>query len=329
MEVGAGRKKEFLLDEHWGGARWYRPRQPHFPPIVPASLSSHPHLLDNHAATLLAEGRLDEALNAATNVLTGLRQRAEDEPGEMPQLFAALQVLGDVQRELGDVTSSEASYGEALEVAAKAQVPPLRVAQVRTQLATLLDFSQREAQAAPLYEQAISDYEALIPPEEETAAQLRNNLAMIYKGLGRFALAEQHYLRALETLEDKRGRDSEEVASVYNNLGSLYYTAGFPDQAKEMFTEALQIREKLLGPEHPDVAQSYCNLATATHELGDNSASVRHFEQSLRILEVNIKDEVVSYEAVGLDYISLLESLGDEKKATTFKKRMEKVLATV
>ena len=40
---------------------------------------------------------------------------------------------------------------------------------MRTQLATLLDFSQREAEAAPLYEQAIADYEALTPPDEETA----------------------------------------------------------------------------------------------------------------------------------------------------------------
>ncbi len=297
---------------------------------MPASLSSFSQLLDNHAASLLAEGRLDEALSAATSALTGIRQTVEDEPEEAPRLFTALQTLGDVQRELGDVSSSEASYGEALDIAARCpQVPPVQVAQVRTQLATLLDFSQREALAIPLYEQAISDYDALTPPDEDTAAQLRNNLAMIYKGLGKFALAEQHYLRSLETLEAKRGRQSEEVASVYNNLGSLYYTAGFPDQAKEMFSEGLHIREKLLGTNHPDVAQSYCNLATATHELGDNTTAVLYFERSLRILEAHLEAEAVSYEAVGLDYVALLDSLGEEKKASAFRKRMERALAGV
>ena len=282
---------------------------------------------DNLATTLLNEGRLDEALQASVAALTGVRQNAEDDPSELPSLFAALQVMGLIQRELGDIPAAEASYGEALDISLKTQVPADQLAQVRTQLATLLDFSQREAQAAPLYEQAISDYEGLENPDTEIAAQLRNNLAMIYKGMGKYALAEQHYLRSLEALEVKRGRESEEVAAVYNNLGSLYYTAGFPDQAKETFSEALEIRLKLLGPNHPDVAQSYCNLATAAHELGDNPASIQYFEQGLRILEMHIKDEIASYEAVGQDYLSLLESLGEDRKAATFKKRLEKYLA--
>lgn len=294
-----------------------------------ASLSSFSNLLDNHAANLLSQGRLEEALSAATSALSGLREAVEDDAAEMPRLFTGLQVLAEIQREMGDVSGSEASYGEALEIAGRTTIPADEVARIRTQLATLLDFSQREAEAIPLYEQAISDYEALTPPDEETAAQLRNNLAMIYKGLGKFALAEQHYLRSLETLEAKRGRETEEVASVYNNLGSLYYTAGFPDQAKEMFTEALQIRTKLLGPDHPDVAQSHCNLATANHELGDNAASIRDFEQSLRILELHLADESVSYEAVSLDYIALLENQGEDKKAAAARKRLDKMLATL
>ncbi|HYF36228.1 MAG TPA: tetratricopeptide repeat protein, partial [Prosthecobacter sp.] len=218
-----------------------------------ASLSSFTSLLDNHALSLLNEGRLDEALQAAVTAVATARQSTEDEPSEMPKLFSALQILGDVEREVGDIPAAEASYGEALDIATRTQVPAADLAQVRTQLATLLDFSQRETDAVPLYEQAINDYEAMQPPGTEVAAQLRNNLAMIYKGIGKYALAEQHYLRSLESLEAIGGRNSEAVASVYNNLGSLYYTAGFADQAKEMFNEALKIRLKLLGADHPDV----------------------------------------------------------------------------
>jgi tetratricopeptide (TPR) repeat protein len=296
---------------------------------VSASLSSFSDLLDNHAANLLSQGLLEEALSSATSALSGLREAMEDDPAEAPRLFNGLHVLANIQREMGDVSGSEASYGEALEIAGRAGIRANEVANVRTQLATLLDFSQREAEAVPLYEQAIKDYESLTPPNEDIAAQLRNNLAMIYKGLGKFALAEQHYLRSLETLEANRGRETEEVASVYNNLGSLYYTAGFPEQAKEMFSEALEIRTHLLGHDHPDVAQSHCNLATANHELGDNAASLQNFEYSLRILEHHLHDEVVSYEAVSLDYIALLENLGEDKKASLARKRMERMLATV
>lgn len=284
---------------------------------------------DNPAMILLAEGKLDEALSLATGALSELRASSTTDEKAPRKLFSALQVLGDVQREMGDVAAAEATYGEALELASKVDIPLDEAARMRTQLATLLDFSQREAEAAPLYEQAIRDYEDLDPPDEFSAAQIRNNLAMIYKGLGKYALSEQHYLCSLEILEQNMGRESEEVASVYNNLGSLYYTAGFPDQAKEMFAQGLAIRLKILDPNHPDVAQSLCNIATAKHELGENKAALLDFEQSLRILEIHIKDEVASYEAVGRDYISLLENLEEERKATAFKKRMEKVLANV
>jgi len=296
---------------------------PAFPnvPDSPPSPASQP---ENPALSFLRRGMFEEALHAATRIVTDLR---EDSDGI--RLFAALQVLGDVQREVGEVASAEASYNEALEIASYSNIATVEKARLRTQLATLFDFSQREALAVPWYEQAITDYEALTPSDDFSAAQLRNNLAMIYKGLGKFALAEQHYLRCLEVMELELGRDSEEVGSVYNNLGSLYYTAGFSDQAKEMFSEGLAIRQKVLGPDHPDVAQSLCNIATSKHELGENTAAMLDFEQSLRILELHIKNEARSYEAVGFDYISLLENQSEDRKAAAFKKRMEKVLASV
>lgn len=245
------------------------------------------------------------------------------------KLCQALQMLGDVQRELRQITEAESSYREGLELAGDRPDLNGERARLRMQLATLLDFNDREADAAPLYEQAAADFEALTPPDDLTAAQLRNNLAMIYKGLGKFALAEQHYLRSLEIIELRMGRNTEAVASVYNNLGSLYYTAGFPDEAKKMFGEGLAIREKILGPSHPDVAQSLSNIATARHELGDNVSALLDFERALRILEANIQEKTVSYEAVGSDYIALLEALNEDRRADAFRKRRAKVLATL
>ncbi len=250
-------------------------------------------------------------------------------PGKAPALVRALQALGDAQREAGDIAGAEATYLEALETGAKLELPADVIANVRTNLATLLDFNGRETESLPYYEEAISNHEALGGENLEVAAQLRNNLAMTYKCLGKYALAEQHYLRALETLENKRGRNSESVACVYNNLGSLYYAAGFPDQAKEMFEDGLKIRTEVLGAKHRDVAQSYCNLATACHELAENAAAQQHFETSLGILEVQLPAEASSYEAIGQDYIAMLEIIGEDGKATAFQKRQEKALAAV
>lgn len=278
---------------------------------------------------LLAEGRHDEAMKAATAALMEARNDSTEGDEHAAKLCQALQALGDVQRELNQIAEAEACYREGLELAGDRQDLSVERARLRMQLATLLDFNEREADAAPLYELAAADFEALSPPDDLTAAQLRNNLAMIYKGLGKFALAEQHYLRSLETIELRMGRNSESVASVYNNLGSLYYTAGFPDEAKKMFGEGLAIREKILGPDHPDVAQSLSNIATARHELGDNVSALLDFERALRILEGNIQEKTTSYEAVGSDYISLLEALNEDRRAEAFRKRRAKVLSTM
>lgn len=271
----------------------------------------------------------DSLIPAARKAVEVQREAVKEFPGKAPGLVRALQALGDAQRDENDIAGAEATYLEALAAGKELELPADVMANVRTSLATLLDFNGREADSLPYYEEAISNHEEIGGENAEVAAQLRNNLAMTYKCMDKFALAEQHYLRALETLENKRGRKSESVACVFNNLGSLYYAAGFPDQAKEMFEDGLQIRIEVLGENHRDVAQSLCNLATACHELKDNVAAQKHFEKSLGILESQLPLEARSYEAIGMDYIAMLEIIGEESKASALKKRMEKVLAAV
>lgn len=277
------------------------------------------------AATLLAEGRFDEALQVANAELADARREAED-PQQLPALVSALEHLAEAHRQTGNFAKSESLYQEAIDTAEKCDVPVATKARLRGGLATLYDFNQHEEQAIPHYESAIALYESCAPSHDEESAQLRNNLAMIYKSLRRYPLAEQHYLIALETLEKVYGRIDERVAAVFNNLGSLYYTAGFAEQAKEMHLEALDVRIHLFGPDHPEVAQSYCNLATACYELHDATATQQNYEKSLRIYEQNLDTCAGSYEEVALDYIAVLEELGEDRKADGIRKRLEKVL---
>lgn len=295
---------------------------------MPGTRQDPTAVAENPAIKELKQGKTEEALRTATTALASARQAAEDDPSKLPDLVDALEVLGDVHREMGETDRAEKRYREANDLIARADVPPARRARLRSRLATLLDFDGREADAIGYYEQAIDDYENMIPPDEDVAAQLRNNLAMIYKGLGKFALSEQHYLRGLEILEDKHGHESEFTATLFNNLGSLYYSAGFPEQGREVLAEALDIRSRLLGPEHPDVAQTHSNLGSICHELGDNEAALDHYEQGLAILEKHVKDKASSYESVGLDYISLLEAIKEDRRAASFRKRMQRVLGS-
>jgi tetratricopeptide (TPR) repeat protein len=266
-------------------------------------------------------------LETARDLAEKAREAAAQNPDAFPAFIEALLHLGNLQRE-SDAQAAEATYRQALHAAEGKELAVGALASLRMQLATLLDFTDRENDAAPFYEDAITDYEALATvSSKETAAQLRNNLAMSYKGLGKYALAEQHYLRALETLEASHGRNSEAVATLFNNLGGLYYVAGFPDQAREMFQDALQVRSAVLGGNHRDTAQAHSNLATACHELRDNNAAQKHFEEALRILESHGTDELRSFEATSLDYIAMLEVISETEKMRDISAKLEKALS--
>ncbi len=285
-------------------------------------------ILEGEAASLLAAGKIDDALRVGSTCVETARRAVEEDARYMPALVQAMENLAEIKREAGQVEEAISLYGESLDAAVKAGLETGVLAQIRTSLATTMDSAGHEADSMAVYEQAIKDLESLEPPDEQTSSQLRNNLAMNYKRANKLALAEQHYLRALEITE-ALNPESEDAAAICNNLGSLYYAAGFASQAKDMFEEAMKIRVKLLGPEHRDVAQSHCNLASVQHELGEDEAAQRSYEQSLRILEANIQTEASSYEAVGQDYIALLGSLHEDRKASVFQRRMEKVLAQV
>ena len=284
-------------------------------------------ILEGHADSLYDAGKFDEAMRVAGTALRNARQAAEEEPSQQPLLVNALEKLAGLHQEVGDFDKAESMYLEALEIAERSGMTRDRFARLRSSVAMLYDFNQREEQAIPYYEQAIADYEKLEPPHGKEAAQLRNNLAMIYKSLGRYALAEQHYLMALETLEEIYGRNNERVAAVFNNLGSLYYTAKFPEQSKEMHLEALDIRTQVFGPNHPEVAQSYNNLATSCYELQDDAGALANYEKSLFILEQHLDSGGSdAYTETASDYMALLEAMGEDKKANAFRKRMEKLL---
>ena len=270
---------------------------------------------------------MSDPISTAQSAAAKAREAVSSDPASFVTFVSALQTLGDALRD-SDIVGAEAAYREAITAADGREIKVGTLANVRMNLATLLDFSDREDDAAPFYEDAITDFETLDTQDSrEVAAQLRNNLAMSYKGLGKYALAEQHYLRALETLEAKHGRNSEAVATLFNNLGGLYYVAGFPDQAKDMFADALTVRIQVLGENHRDTAQAYSNLAASCHELRENDDAKAHFEKALSILEGQIAVEARSFEATSLDYIAMLEAIDDEAKAAEVKNHLERILS--
>ncbi len=183
-------------------------------------------ILQGQAGDLLAAGKIDEALAEGEKALATAREAFKIEERYRALVVQALENLAEIKNEAGQPEAARPLYEEALDEALKAQLDLPVLAQIRTSLATLLDTLGKEAEAVPVYEQAIKDLEAMTPPDMQTAGQLRNNLALTYKRMDKLALAEQHYLRALEALEGSEGSESEMVASICNNLGGALLRCG-------------------------------------------------------------------------------------------------------
>src|SRR5690242_8763373 len=89
----------------------------------------------NSAATLLAEGRLDEALTSGNAELAEARREAEDDKTALPTLVNALEILAEVHRQTGGFEKSESLYQEALDTTEKCEVPVEQRARLRSGLA--------------------------------------------------------------------------------------------------------------------------------------------------------------------------------------------------
>jgi tetratricopeptide (TPR) repeat protein len=259
--------------------------------------------------------------------LQAAREAVKENISWLPVLAQALFDIGRVEQLDEQLTIAENLYLEGIKICEELGDNFELMGKIRTRLAVLQDAAGRMDQAIENYEIAVKNLEAA--GDALTAARLRNNLALNYKRQGKHALAEQHYLSSVEVMEAKLGKKSEEVAALYNNIGGLYYAAGYADQAREMFQEALDVRVPLLGADHPDVSQSTSNLAAVCFELGDYGEAQRHYERALTILEQHLHDpqEVASYEAVGMDYIALLNSLNEVGKANELEQRLRHVLS--
>lgn len=142
----------------------------------------YPHI--RHAALLLMQGQLQAAKQEANAQIDSLRAYKAD-PW---QLANALTVLGDVEKEEGDLTAARKSYSEAMETEQKANAPTNGVQISLAELSVVEGHSEVAEQALRA---AIADLEKTKSVGDEVNA---------YTALGRALLAEGKVAEARDSL---------------------------------------------------------------------------------------------------------------------------------
>lgn len=285
-------------------------------------------ILQDRVESLRDAGNLNEALHASSAAVEKTQQSLGPDLDSIDAFASALEIRGDIQRELGKFEEAREDYRQAID---QLQHRPDRFAQIgrlHAALGAAYDGLAIEARAVNHWQKAIEFFDKSDPPLLLDVATISNNLGFITKANGDLDTAESHFLRALEICHSQLGQEHEQTATVSSNLGALYQAAGYNEQSREMHMIALETRRNLLGEEHPDTAQSHNNLALALLNTGDRSWARRHFEKSLAGYETLGSEYAEDLEAVAANYCDFLREEGETQLADLIAGRVREVLGT-
>lgn len=285
-------------------------------------------ILQDRVESLREAGNLNEALHGASAAVEKTQQSLGPHLDSIDAFASALEIRGDIQRELGKFEEAREDYRQAID---QLQDRPDRFDQIgrlHAGLGAAYDGLGIEARAVNHWQKAIEFFQKNEPPLLLDIATISNNLGFIAKANGDLDTAESHFLKALEITHSQLGQEHEQTATVSSNLGALYQAAGYHEQSREMHMIALETRRNLLGEEHPDTAQSHNNLALALLNTGDRSWARRHFEKSLSGYEALGPEYAGDLEAVAGNYCDFLREEGEAQLADVIAGRVREVLGT-
>ncbi|MCB2188395.1 MAG: tetratricopeptide repeat protein [Deltaproteobacteria bacterium] len=213
--------------------------------------------------------------------------RADDEQGHEGAAWL-LNEVGYHYYIMADWPTAEPLFRRALALdeASKGPNHP-HVATMCSNLAKLLQATNRLAEAEHLHRRALAIDEARYGSEHPDVARDCNNLAELQRVTNRYAEAEPLYRRALAIDQATYGPEHPEVATSCNNLALLLFATNRLDESEQLFRHALSIDEAHYGPDHPDVARDANNLALLLQATSRHAEAEQLFRRVLTILKAS------------------------------------------
>jgi len=308
------------------------PKQPDAPPDSSPAEGAR---LRDEAARLRQQGQSAAALDAAEKAL--LLERGA-KPGDRAALAKALELVADLQEELGHFDAARKARREVIDVktellnAGHWQVTDARLALAHLEQVARLDPLDRERvaeaaaahrkagqledqgqfpEAVHLAEQARDTRKKILGPDDRDTAATLHQLGYLYREAGRYPDADASFRDALRIREKVLGEEHPDVAATLNGLGSLAREKGDYETARTYLKRALTMRETTLGPEHPDTAWSIGSLGVLAQYMGDYAEAAKCYDKALAIRTkvLGPRHPLTTY---GLyDQGSLLQALGN------------------
>ncbi len=232
----------------------------------------------NLAAVLQQQGRLDEALAIAEDVLA---RRIAQFGDDHPQTLYSRNQIASLHQQRGEPEQAEAMFRAVLE-ARRRVLGPHHPATLTTErnLAVSLVQNGRPGEAEPLLREVAAQWAALRGETDPRTLETRTMLAFALTDLGRRDEAER-LLREVIARQDASARAATpETLTPRNDLAMLLMDAGRLDEALAEFDRIEPVMRATLGDDHLYVAILTGNRGQCLARLGRLDAARSALEAS-------------------------------------------------
>jgi tetratricopeptide (TPR) repeat protein len=140
------------------------------------------------------------------------------------------------------------------------------------QIADFYHAQARDAEAEPLYLEALALLERIDGPESPRVARFVADLALFYAVLDRDEEAEPLFQRALDTLDWELGPDHSDVLIIRTALAGLYLQRGHYRDAEPLYREVLALTRSQREPDRDrllTVLQEYALVLRGMDRIND------------------------------------------------------------
>ena len=231
-------------------------------------------------------------------------------------LVTICNLLGWVQRELGDFQNSKENHERALDIQLKNLGPQhVDVANSYHHLGNVQYDSGNLKEAMQYYERALEIQVKNLGHDHIYVAFSLATMSIVESKLENLQQARDHIERALDIRLKRLGPEHVHVADTYYSLGNVQSELGDLQKSKECYQRALDIRLKKLGPEHVHVADTSYDLGIVQRKLGDLQKSKECYQRALDIRLKKLGPEHVHVADTSYDLGIVQRKLGDLQKS--------------
>ena len=189
---------------------------------------------------------------------------------EQPEVEASLQLaIGIVLAGAGDLDGALPLLKASVATRERVLGPDHPdVAQAIGNMASVLEYMGRDAEAEGMHRRALAIRERALGPDHVDVAGSLNSLGGVLWVLGEREEGMRCLERALVVRERALGRNHQAVGNTLNNIAVLAIKSGDRVRGEEFLRRALAVQEASLAPDHPDLASPIANLAYLCDDLG-------------------------------------------------------------